>query len=401
MGGETAPGSHRGWPVYGGGPGNIHYSPLTQINRRNATHLRLAWSFDTHDEFKDSEMECNPIVVGGTLYATTPRLRVIALNAENGKLLWEFDPNQGKKAIGKERNRGLTWWSDGADRRIFVAAGSFLYALNADTGKVIQQFGSNGRVDLRAGLGRPPETLSVSATSPGIVYKDLLILGSIVAEDLPSAPGDIRAFDARTGAIRWTFHTIPHPGEFGYDTWPKDAWTYSGGANNWAGMSLDVARGLVFAPTGSAAFDFYGANRLGNNLFANTELALNAATGKVVWYFQGVKHDLWDRDFPAPPSLITITRDGKRVDALAQITKSGHIFVFDRATGKPLFPIEYRKIPRSDVDGEETAADEPLPLKPPPFARQAFTEDIVTDRTPAAHEAVLKRLRQVRSNGQF
>ena len=399
--GEKAPNSYRGWAVYGGGPDNIHYSSLTQINRRNAGQLQLAWSFDSHDAYPDSEMECNPIVAGDTLYATTPRLRVVALDAENGRLRWEFDPNKGEKVIGKQRNRGLTWWGSGADQRLFVVAGHFLYALDPGTGKVIKQFGSDGRVDLRAGLGRPPETLSVSATSPGIIYKDLLILGSIVAEDLPSAPGDIRAFDVRTGVTRWTFHTIPHPGEFGYDTWPKDAWKYSGGANNWAGMSLDAARGLVFAPTGSAAFDFYGANRLGNDLFANTELALNAATGKVVWYFQGVKHDLWDRDFPAPPSLVTITQDGKRVDAVAQITKSGHIFVFDRTTGKSLFPIEYRKVQPSDVDGEKVAADEPLPLKPLPFARQVFTEDLVTDRTPEAHDAVLKRLRQVRSNGQF
>jgi quinoprotein glucose dehydrogenase len=395
------PGSYRHWTVYGGGPENIHYSSLTQIDKQNSGRLQLAWTYNTHDEYPNSEMECNPIIVGDTLYATTPRLRVIALDAENGRLRWEFDPNRGEKVVGKQRNRGLTWWGSGTDQRLFVVVGHFLYALDSRTGKVIEQFGSDGRVDLRAGLGRPLETLSVSATSPGIIYKDLLILGSIVSEDLPSAPGDIRAFDVRTGEIRWTFHTIPHPNEFGYSTWPKDAWKYSGGANNWAGMSLDAARGIVFAPTGSAAFDFYGANRLGDNLFANTELALNAETGKLVWYFQGVKHDLWDRDFPASPSLVTINHGGRRVDAAIQITKSGHIFVFDRESGKPVFPIEYRSVMPSDVDGEKVASDEPLPLKPLPFARQAFTEDLVTDRTPEAHRSVLERLRQVRSTGQF
>lgn len=392
---------YREWAVYGGGPDSIRYSTLDQINRDNVARLSVAWTYDTGDAFPDSEMESNPIVVNGLLYATTPKLRLIALDAATGKLRWSFDPRRGERAFGKARNRGVTYWSDGADQRILLAAGHWLYALDARTGAPIGEFGEDGRVDLRLGLGRPPEEMSISATSPGIVYKDLLIMGSSVSETLPASPGDIRAYDVRTGKIRWTFHTIPHPGEFGYDTWPKDAWQYIGGANNWAGMSLDIQRGLVFVPTGSAAFDFYGANRKGDDLFANTLLALNAETGERVWHFQAVRHDLWDRDFPAPPSLVTIERDGRRIDAVAQITKSGHVFLFERQTGRPLFPIEEYSAPPSSVDGELAAERQPLPLKPPPFARQIFSEDMATHRTPEAHAAVLARLRKVRSGGQF
>ena len=392
---------YHGWTVYGGGSDSIRYSALDQINRSNVAQLQVAWTYDTGDAFPDSEMECNPIVVDGILYATTPKLRLIALDAATGKLRWSFDPGQNTNALGKTRNRGVTYWSDGHSGRIFLPAGHWLYALDARTGALIKTFGDGGRVDLRQGLGRPPEEMSISATTPGIIYKDLLIMGSIVSETLPAAPGDIRAYDVHTGKIRWTFHTIPRPGEFGYDTWPKDAWQYIGAANNWSGMSLDEKRGLVFAPTGSAAFDFYGGNRKGNDLFANTLLCLKADTGERVWHFQAVHHDLWDRDFPAPPNLVTVRRDGRIVDAVAQITKSGHVYLFDRVTGKPLFPIEERAVPATEVDGEWTAATQPLPLKPPPFARQIFTEDMVTDRTPEAHAAVLARLRQVRSAGQF
>jgi quinoprotein glucose dehydrogenase len=277
----------------------------------------------------------------------------------------------------------------------------YLFAIDATSGKPIISFGESGRVDLRQGLGRDPKLQSISSTSPGVVYKDLLIMGSIVSEDLPASPGDIRAYDVRTGKVRWTFHTIPHPGEYGYKTWPKDAWTYIGGSNDWAGMSLDEKRGLVFVATGSAAFDFYGANRIGDDLFSNCLMALKADTGERVWHFQGVKHDLWDRDFPAAPSLVTVRRDGRAVDAVAQITKSGYVFVFERETGRPLFPIEYRNVPASDVDGELTARTQPFPTKPPPFARQQFTQDMVTNRTPEAHRAVLAQLQKLRSGGQF
>jgi quinoprotein glucose dehydrogenase len=399
---QTVPASgHNGWSVFGGGPDNIHYSTLSQINRDNVQGLHVAWSYDTGDAHSGSEMECNPIIVHGILYATTPRLRVIALDAATGKLKWSFDPNPAEKSAEKFRNRGVTYWEDGDQRRVFYVLRQYLYALDAVTGKPVAGFGDAGRMDLREGLGRKPADQYITGTSPGVIYKDLLIMGSLANEDLPSAPGDIRAYDVRSGRIRWTFHTIPHPGEYGYETWPKDAWTYSGGANAWSGMSIDEKRGLVFAATGSAAFDFYGANRIGDDLFANCVLALKAESGERVWHFQAVRHDLWDRDFPAAPALVTVSRDGRRVDAVAQVTKSGYVFVLDRETGQPLFPLERRHVPASDVDGEATAPEQVLPLKPPPFARQQFTEDMVTNRTPEAHRAVLDELRKVRSGGQF
>jgi quinoprotein glucose dehydrogenase len=395
--GET----HQKWRVVAGGPEGMRYSSLSQINRSNVNRLRLAWKFDTGDEFPGSEMQCNPIVIDGVLYATSPKLRVIALDAASGKVRWSFDPFAGEKSIGKQRNRGLVYWASGKDRRIFVAARQYLYALDAATGQPVDSFGAHGRVDLRAGLGRAPETLSVSSTTPGVVYKDLLILGTLVSEDLPSAPGHVRAYDTRSGALRWTFHTIPQPGEFGYGTWPKDAYQHTGGANSWAGLTLDVTRGVVYVPTGSAAFDFYGADRHGDNLFANCLIALQAETGKRLWHFQFVKHDVWDRDLPAPPTLVRVRREGKLVDAVAQITKSGFVFVFDRDRGKPLFPVEEREVPPSDVDGELLARTQVLPLAPAPFARQRLTEEMLTNRTPAAHLAAIETFRKVRSGGQF
>jgi glucose dehydrogenase len=392
---------YRDWSVYQGGPEGIHYSALNQINRENVNRLTLAWRYDSGDEYKDSEMECNPIVVGRTLYATTPKLRVIALDATTGKLLWSFESPEGEEFKEKLRNRGLTYWGSGGEGRLFIAVREKLYALDAKTGRPIPSFGDSGYVDLREGLGRETHGLTVSVSTPGVIYKDLLIVGSIVPEDLPSAPGDIRAYDVRTGKRRWIFHTIPHPGEPGYDTWPPDAWQYIGGANDWGGMTLDEKRGLVFVPTGSAAFDFYGANRVGDNLYANSLLALRAETGELVWYFQFVRHDLWDRDLPVPPALVTVERDRKAIDAVAQITKSGFVFVFERDTGKPLYPIEERRVPPTDIEGEKTAETQPLPLAPAPFARQQVTEDLLTTRTPAAHQAVLEKFRTLRSSEQF
>ncbi|HZS05547.1 MAG TPA: pyrroloquinoline quinone-dependent dehydrogenase [Blastocatellia bacterium] len=399
---EQAPArEYREWKMFGGGPENIHYSTLRQINRENVRQLEVAWTYDTGDAFPGSEMQCNPIVANGVLYATSPKLRVIALDAATGRLIWSFDPHDGGKTLGKPRNRGVTYWDDGGDGRVYFVFRHFLYALDAKTGKPVEGFGEAGRVDLRAGLGRDLKEISITATTPGVVYKDLLILGSLVSESLPSSPGHIRAFDLRTGRLRWVFHTIPQPGEFGYKTWPKDAWQYIGGANNWGGMVVDERRGLVFAPTGSAAFDFYGANRHGDNLFANSLLCLDAATGKRVWHFQAVRHDVWDRDFPAAPALVTLNRNGRMIDTVAQITKSGHVFVFERADGKPVFPIEYRKVPVNGADGERLAEKQPLPLMPPPFARQRLTEELLTRRTPEAHAAALERFRRIRSNGQF
>lgn len=392
-----------GWPAYGGGPANIHFSTLSQINKDNVRQLQVAWTYDSGDAFQGSEMECNPIVVDGILFATTPKLRVLALDAATGKLKWSFDPNQGHRVFTKMRNRGVTFWADaqGQHRRIFVIARQYLYALDADTGKPIPGFGEEGRIDMRNDLGRPPAEQFISNTSPPTIYKDLLITGSIVPETLPAAPGDIRAYDTRTGKLRWSFHTIPHPGEFGYETWPKDAWQYIGGVNAWAGLSVDVKRGIVYAPLGSASFDFYGANRIGDDLFANSLLALNAETGERIWHFQTVRHDIWDRDLPAPPALITIRRDGRDIDAAAQITKSGYVFVFDRATGEPLYPIAYRRYPPSDIDGERTAYMQPLPTAPEPFDRQVLTADMLTTRTPQAHAAVLKQFQKMRSQGEF
>ena len=384
-----------GWLV-SGGTDNIRYSPLTQINRRNVSRLRVAWTYDSHDAFKGSEMQSNPIVVDGVLYATTPTLHVVALKAETGREIWTFDPGAAGGARTRFRHRGVTVHND----RVFVTYRSFLYALDKRTGKPIPSFGAGGRIDLREGLGRPAERLSVSASTPGAIFDDLIIMGSSVPETLPGSPGHIRAFDVNTGKLRWIFHTIPHPGEFGYETWPLDAYKISGGANAWAGVTVDRKTGLVFAATGSASFDFYGVNRHGDNLFADCLLALDARTGRRVWHFQGVKHDVWDWDFPAAPSLVTVTRNGRKVDAVAQITKYGYVYVLDRRTGEPLFPIAYRKVPASTIDGEQLAETQPYPLKPPPFARQIITEDMLTTRTPEAHRAVVEQFRRLDS-GMF
>lgn len=346
-------------------------------------------------------MQCNPLVVNGVLYATSPKLNVVALDAESGRLRWRFDATPGVKIFGAQRSRGLTYWTDGTEQRIFVAARHDLYALNAATGRPIESFGNSGRIDLRENLGRNVATQSVTLSSPGIIHKDLLIVGGVVSETLPSSPGDVRAYDVRTGQLRWSFHTIPNPGELGHATWPSDAWQRSGGANSWAGMSLDERRGIVFVPTGSAALDYYGGDRVGDNLFANSLIALDAMSGKRLWHFQFVHHDVLDRDLPAQPSLVTVRRGGRSVAAVAQVTKTGHVFVFDRTSGKPLFPIEEVRVPASGVDGEVTSATQPLPSRPAPFVRQLIGPELLTRRTPQAHDAVLERFSRLRSGGPF
>jgi quinoprotein glucose dehydrogenase len=382
------------WPVYGGTPENSRYSTLAQINRENVKQLQVAWSFDSGET---GGLQTSPIIVAGVLYAYTPSQKVIALNAATGALLWKFDP----AAQGWQPARGLAYWTDGKEKRILAGVMNFLYALDAGTGKPIPTFGENGRIDLRKDLGRDPESQIIALTSPAVIYKDLLIVGGRVPETLPAPPGDIRAYNVRSGKLVWSFHTIPHPGEFGYDTWPKDAWKYIGSANNWAGMTVDGKRGILYVPTGSAAFDFYGGNRLGDDLFANCLIALKADTGERIWHFQGVRHDIWDRDFPSPPTLVTVRRDGKEVDAVAQTTKQGFVYLFDRSNGQTLFPIEYQKYPASDVPGEVTAAEQPLPTKPAPYARQRLTEDLLTNRTPDAHRWAFEQFRKFRSDGQF
>jgi quinoprotein glucose dehydrogenase len=388
---------HRGWSrwaTYGGGSDQIRYSTLSEINRSNVTKLQVAWTYDSGES---GGLQTQPIVVDDILFANTPSHKVFALRAGTGELLWTF--NAGIESSGA--NRGLMFWADGADRRVYAAVGNFLYALDAAEGRPVATFGDNGRIDLRSDLGRDRETQSVRLTTPGVVYKDLLIIGGRVSESLPSSPGDVRAYDARTGLLRWSFHTIPHPGEAGYETWSKNSWRENGGANSWPGMALDRARGVVYVPTGSAADDFYGANRVGDNLYANSLIALNAETGKKIWHFQFVRHDIWDRDLPAPPSLVSVRRGGRRIDAVAQSTKQGYVFLFDRSNGKPLFPIEYRRFPRSDVPGEVTAARQPIPAKPPPFARSALTSESLTTRTPEVRAWALTELARFKNGGPF
>ena len=391
---ESAAKTSLDWPVYGGQAAGDHYSSLSQINRQNVKELRIAWKFDAGEE---GGLETSPIVVDRVLYAYTATQKVVALDAASGNLIWKFDSG----LAGKNPVRGLTYWTDGKEGRIFASVTNFLYALDARTGKALPTFGENGRLDLRKELRGDYRLQSFALTSPGIVYKDLIIVGGRDPETHPSPPGDIRAFDVRTGELRWRFHTIPHPGEFGYDTWPKDAWREAGAANNWAGMALDDKRGIVYVPTGSPVFDFYGADRVGNDLFANTLLALDAATGRRLWHFQGVHHDIWDRDFPSPPALVSVKRNGKRIDAVAQTSKQGFLFLFDRTTGKPLFPIEERKYPASAVPGEVTAPTQPVPLAPEPFARQLLTEDLLTERTPEAHAWAVQEFSTYLSGGQF
>ena len=397
---ETA----RGWRAHGGDSGHTQYSDLDQIDTSNVDRLQVAWTYRSGDAREDgrSQVQCNPIVVGSVLYGTSAGLKAFALDAATGRERWSFDPfaGPGERPIGV--NRGVTYWKDGEDERILVGAGPRLYALDARTGRPIPGFGAAGSVDLREGLGRDVTGLHLLSSTPGAIWRDLVIVGMRVGEGPgPTAPGHVRAYDVRSGRLRWTFHTIPRPGEMGHDTWPEDAWMRVGGANVWSGISVDAERGIVFVPTGSAAYDFWGGNRQGANLFANCVLALDAATGKRRWHYQVVHHDLWDRDLPAAPILLTLRRAGKTIPALAQITKSAHVFVLDRRSGQPLFPVHEQPVPPSDLEGEKTWPTQPLPTRPPPFARQALTEDDVTDRTPVARQAVLDRLRAVRTGAQF
>jgi quinoprotein glucose dehydrogenase len=408
--------AERGWQYYGGDPGAMRYSPLDQINASNVGKLRVAWTYHTGDAKKRprTTIECTPIVVDGVMYLTTALIKICALNAATGAQLWQYDPfvsmfgaagataTVGGAASPRGVNRGVAYWQQGPDKRILFTALSSLICLDANTGKPVPSFGNNGAVDLTKGLGRDISGLDYDVTCPGAIYKDLIILGSEVGEGPePAAPGHVRAFDVRTGKQVWIFHTIPQPGEFGHDTWPADAWKNAGGANDWGGLTIDEKRGWVFLATGSATFDFWGGQRPGNDLFANCVIALDASTGKRIWHYQIVHHDLWDRDLPCPPALVTLTLDGGKVDAVAQNTKFGRLFVLDRETGKPLFPVEERPVPGSDFPGEKASATQPNALKPPPYTRQLFTEDEVTNISPEAHAYALGVFRKLRTGNEW
>jgi quinoprotein glucose dehydrogenase len=382
------------WRSYGGDAAKTRHSTLADIHRNNVSRLSLAW---THDTREKGDTQTQPIVVGRVMYGYTPTHKAFALDAATGKQLWLFD--SGIAGVGA--NRGLMHWSDGKESRVYAAVDNFVYALNAATGKPVATFGLHGRIDLRDNLGRDPATQSVRLTSPGVVYRDLLILGGRVSESLPASPGHIRAYDARSGALRWTFRTIPEPGEPGFETWPKEAWRYIGGANSWPGMTVDEKRGLVFVPTGSAAADFYGANRLGDNLYANCLIALDATTGRKRWHYQFVRHDVLDRDLPTAPTLITLTVKGKRIDALAQPTKQGYLFVLSRDTGEPVFPVEEVPAPGSDMPGEIAAPTFRRPTRPAPYARQTLSARELTRRTPEAAAWAKAEFAKIVSDGPF
>ena len=414
---QEQPGSED-WPAYGGNKAGNRYSPLTQINTKNVKGLQLAWSFDTGENNNPAErgmdIQCQPIVVKGVLYGTTPRMKLFAVDAATGQQRWKFDPfADPKKQPRFHPVRGVMYWESGADQRILYSVGPSLYAIDARTGEPIQSFGKAGEVDLHEGLGdqqtigHDVSNLSIRSTTPGVIYQDLLIMGSSVSEGGDAPPGYIRAFNVRTGKLAWVFRTIPLPGEYGYETWSKDSYQKLGGANCWAGLVVDEKRGTVYAGTGSPSVDFYGGARKGQNLFANCVLALNAKTGKRIWHFQTVHHDLWDRDLPCPPNLITVNHNGpdgrpRRVDAVAQATKDGYVFVFDRDTGKPLFPVKEVPVPTSPaLPGEQPWPTQPVPTKPAPFALQELTEATITDRTPEARAYVLERFKNSRHGSKY
>ena len=392
------------WPVYGGNPAGNRYSPLQQIDTGNVSQLVPAWVYDTGENNtaennEGGDIQCQPIVVDGILYGTTPSMKLFAIDAATGKERWKFDPFSGMgKQKGRHPLRGVTWWQDGDDRRILYGAGSMLYAVKAENGQLVDSFGDHGKTDLHQGigdeqsLGHPVNNLGIRLTTPGIIYRDLIITGSSMSESGDAPPGYIRAFSARTGKLAWTFHTIPLPGEYGYDTWPDSAYRYMGGANCWAGMVLDEKRGIVYAGTGSPTNDFYGGDRKGQNLFANCILALDATTGKRIWHYQTIHHDLWDRDIPCQPNLVTVRHHGKLTEAVAQATKDGLIFLLDRDSGNPLFDVQEKPVPVSPaLPGESPWPTQPLPDRPAPFSLQELTPGEITTRTKEGNTYVLDR----------
>ena len=394
--------NYRQWEVYKGGPEANNYSALDQINRTNVKDLEIAWTFYPNDEpegFKVWKYECNPIVVNGIMYLTSAWRKLYALDATSGAEIWQFDPLEGNRGGGVLR--GVTFYDDGINGRIFVSARNRLYAVDAKTGEAISTFGDQGKITLDIKQDRENPG-SVSLSTPGIIYRDLIIIGAVVSEAAgAAAPGDVRAFNAHTGELVWTFHTIPKPGAFGHDTWPQDAYQYIGGANNWAGMSLDEERGIVFVPTGSPTYDYYAGDRIGTNLFANSLIALNALTGERLWHFQTIHHDLWDYDLPTAPNLVTINVDGEKIDAVAQPTKMGFLYVLDRESGEPVFPVEERTVATSNISGEKSWPTQPFPLKPTSFARQTITEDDAMDYGDGSHQYLKEIIRELNFKGLF
>lgn len=396
--------ANENWSAYLGDKHSSQYSTLDQITTDNVANLELAWRWDGGQAREDnrSQIQCNPLAIDGIVYGTNAQLNLYAIDGATGEQLWEFIPNIGdsnKSGLGV--NRGLAYWENGKERRILFGVGRSLFAINPEDGTPYSNFASDGQLDLGLDLGRDTQQLSILSNTPGAIYKNLIVVPLRLSEGYDAAPGHIRAYDVRTGKLAWRFNTIPEPGEFGYETWPKEAWKTIGGANVWTGITVDEERGLVFCPTGSAAYDFWGGNRAGDNLFANCLIALDANTGKRVWHHQFVKHDLWDRDLPASPNLVTIERDGKRIDAVAQITKSGHVFIFDRETGEPLNPIEEIQVPWSDLPGEVSSPTQGLPTTPEPFARQLLTADELNDITPQYYREALDRFSTLRPHSLF
>lgn len=372
------------WSHYGGPQDGSRYSSLSQITTQNVAQLEVAWTYNTGDATERSQIQCQPIVVNGLIYGSTPKLNVFALDAATGEEVWRFDPFE---VLGGENswagtNRGVTYWESGEDKRILFSAGNWLMAVHALTGEPILSFGDQGKVDMRKDLDTDLEDFLIVSNTPGVVYQDLLIMGMRLSEGLDAAPGHVRAYNIKTGKREWIFHTIPHEGEPGYETWDPKYIKQIGAANNWAGMVVDQDRGIVFVPTGSATYDFWGGYRHGDNLYANSLLALDAKTGERIWHFQAIHHDVWDRDFPAPPNLIRIQKDGKWIDGVAQISKQGMTYVFDRETGVPIWPIVETPVTQSTLGGEKTSPTQPIPSLPEPYMNMVFDEKDVLNLKP-------------------
>lgn len=393
---------NRTWSTYKADNEGTAYSVLDQVTLYNVNQLEVAWTHkfsDAPEGSRGANSESNPIIIDGVMYTMSARHRVYALNATTGEQVWSFDPFNG--AAGGGVGRGVTYYEDGADKRIMFTGGDQLFSVNAATGRLITSFGNGGKVSMNAGMRGDPDKISVIPTTPGIIYQDLYIIGNEVSELYGAEPGHIRAYHVKTGALVWTFHTVPQPGELGYDSWPEDAWKYVGGANNWGGMTVDEKRGMVFLSTGSPTYDYYGKDRVGNNLFGNSVIALDARTGKYRWHFQTVHHDLWDYDLPAAPNLITVIHNGKKIDAVAQTSKLGYIYTFNRDTGVPLWPIEERPVPASDIPGEVASPTQPFPTKPKPYARQIITEADIANYSKASHDTLIQRFKSFRYEGPF